>query len=140
MANLARKEAGLKRTVEYMQMQPAENRVIAYQKGNVLYGDFLTEGVWKTDRLYENRRNLMRESVKAGILFGLKIFGSGLLGMFFTQIILEWLNVPVRCIPAFALVLLWVAIAGSSFCLTGLFRNGYEELIKSLLFRQEGRR
>lgn len=107
---------------------------------NLVYGCFGGEVISETDRFFANKKSMQRESVKAGILFGLKIFGSGLLGMFFTQIILEWLNVPVRCIPAFALVLLWVAIAGSSFCLTGLFRNGYEELIKSLLFRQEGRR
>lgn len=130
MANLARKEAGLKRTVEYMQMQPAENRVIAYQKGNVLYGDFLTEGVWETDRLYENRRNLMRESVKAGIFFGLKIAVSSLAGLVLAYLILDFMNAPVRRIPGFVPAFLWISCAGASFCTVGGVRNVCEGILR----------
>lgn len=130
MANLARREMGIKGIAAYAQTEVVGRRETAYQQGNVVYGRFGMEAENEQVRLIENTKSLLRESVKAGILFGLKIFGSGVVGMSLVQLILEWINAPIRVIPFFAFVLLWIACAGSCFCLAGLLHNIFERILK----------
>lgn len=135
MENLARQEAGIKGMVTGVQTGFVRSRVTAFRKGNVVYGYFGMEAGNQQARHMENTKSMLRESVKAGILFGLKVFASGVVGLLLVQLILECMNVSVRIIPIFAIVLLWLSCSGSCFCLAGLFRN-----INSFLFRQEEKR
>lgn len=110
MANLAIKE--MKR------VQEKEN--ILYKKGNVVYGCFRQKTEQSERLIAQNAAAMLRESTKAGILFGIRLFGSCLGGMLMDGSILEWQNVRPEEIPVFAIALLFVACSGGLFCLSGI--------------------
>lgn len=113
MANLAIKET--------KRVQEKEN--ILYKQGNVVYGCFRQKREESERLIAQNMAAMLRESTKAGILFGIRLFGSCLVGMVMDGSILEWQNVRPEEIPVFAIVLLFAACSGGVFCLSGMAGN-----------------
>lgn len=97
-------------------------KTMPYERNHIIYGCFHSLPTKDILTLqHANNKAQYKASCLAGIFFGLKLFASSIAGCILASILFQLLDGNHCIIPPFFLLLLWLACAGASFCIGGIF-------------------